>query len=118
MDVFIHRLVNRAIDGVFDYMKEKVLVEKLEKLSKTKGAYSYRLQTVINNIKMNRSDNINLIVLPYHTYHLHNNNCKPNYSKYLLQTFKRVVKKNNYPETQRLFFNRDILNMNQHIHSS
>ena len=47
MDVFIHRLANRAIDGVFDYMKEKVLVEKLEKLSKTKGAYSYRLQTVI-----------------------------------------------------------------------
>ena len=104
MDVFIHRLVNRAIDGVFDYMKEKALVEELEKLSKTKGAYSYRLQTVINNIKMNRSDNINLIVLPYHTYHLYNNNCKPNYNKYLLQTFKRVVKKNNYPENSTLIF--------------
>lgn len=102
--MFIHSLVNRAIDGVFDYMKEKALVEDLEKLSKTKGAYSYRLQTVINNIKMNRSDNINLIVLPYHTYHLYNNNCKPNYNKYLLQIFKHVVMKNKYPENSTLIF--------------
>lgn len=102
--IYIHSVVNRGVDECFDYIKEKKVIERIENLSREKCAYSYRLQTLISNIKISRNDKMSLIVLPFHSYHLFNQSYKPKIDKYLMNLFKDFIKNSKFPENSHLIY--------------
>ena len=102
--IYIHSIINRGVDECFDYIKEKKIIEKIEECSRDKCAYSYRLQTLINNIKISRNEKMNVIVLPFHSYHLFNQNCKPNINKQLMDKFQKFIDESKFPKNSHLIY--------------
>lgn len=102
--MYIHSVINRAVDENFDFIKEKQMIEQIEIYSKEKYAYSYKMQTLISNIKMSRNDKVSLIVFPFHSYHLFNSTVKPNYNINLIKMFKDCLKVCKFPENSQLIF--------------
>ena len=109
--LYIHSLINRCVDEVFDYMKEKSFIQQVDIYSREKSSYSYRLQTLINNIKVKilRKDKKNdfdmhLTLLPFHCYHLFNLKCKPIINIKLEKIFKNFIIENQYPQNSTLIF--------------
>ena len=106
--LYIHSLINRCVDEVFDYMKEKSFIQQVDIYSKEKSSYSYRLQTLINNIKVKRFTNNNfdlhLTLLPFHCYHLFNLKCKPTINANLIKIFNKFIIDNKYPDNSSLIF--------------
>lgn len=102
--IYIHSVVNRGVDECFDYIKEKKVIEQIENFSRDKCAYSYRLQTLISNIKISRNDKMSLIVLPFHSYHLFNQSYKPKIDNYLMSLFKNFIKSSKFPENSHLIY--------------
>lgn len=102
--IYIHSIINRGVDECFDYIKEKKIIEKIEECSRDKCAYSYRLQTLINNIKISRNEKMNVIVLPFHSYHLFNQNCKPNINKQLMEKFQHFIDDSKFPKNSHLIY--------------
>ena len=109
--LYIHSLINRCVDEVFDYMKEKSFIQQVDIYSREKSSYSYRLQTLINNIKVKilRKDKKNdfdmhLTLLPFHCYHLFNLKCKPTINANLIKIFNKFIIDNKYPDNSSLIF--------------
>ena len=72
-------------------MKEKQFIDDITAFSTQISHYSYRLQTLINNIKRKNINNISITIIPSHCYYLYNLSCKPNICQKLLDQFKSVV---------------------------
>ena len=109
--LYIHSLINRCVDEVFDYMKEKSFIQQVDIYSREKSSYSYRLQTLINNIKVkiqrkdkNNDFDMHLTLLPFHCYHLFNLKCKPIINVKLQKIFNNFIIENKYPQNSSLIF--------------
>jgi len=89
--LYIHSIINRSIDDVYDYIKEKQFIDDIIAFSTSISHYSYRLQTLINNIKRKNINNISITILPSHCYYLYNLYCKPSLCPDLLSNFKNIV---------------------------
>jgi len=89
--LYIHSIINRSIEDVYDYIKEKQFIDDIIAFSSQISQYSYRLQTLINNIKRKNINNISLTIIPSHCYYLYNLNCKPNICPKLLSKFKNTI---------------------------
>ena len=89
--LYIHSIVNRSIDDVYDYIKEKQFIDDIIAFSTQISHYSYRLQTLINNIKRKNINNLSITILPSHCYYLYNLNCKPNICPKLLKHFHNII---------------------------
>jgi len=89
--LYIHSIINRSIDDVYDYIKEKQFIDDIIAFSSSISHYSYRLQTLINNIKRKNINNISITILPSHCYYLYNLYCKPSLCPDLLNRFKNIV---------------------------
>ena len=72
-------------------MKEKQFIDDITAFSTQISHYSYRLQTLINNIKRKNINNISITIIPSHCYYLYNLSCKPNICPKLLDKFKNIV---------------------------
>ena len=89
--LYIHSIINRSIDDVYDYIKEKQFIDDIIAFSTSISHYSYRLQTLINNIKRKNLNNISITILPSHCYYMYNLYCKPSLCPDLLSKFKNIV---------------------------
>ena len=89
--MYIHSIINRSIDDVYDYIKEKQFIDDIIAFSTSISHYSYRLQTLINNIKRKNLNNISITILPSHCYYMYNLYCKPSLCPDLLSKFKNIV---------------------------
>ena len=89
--LYIHSVIDRTIDDVYDYIKEKQFIDDIIAFSTSISHYSYRLQTLINNIKRKNINNLSISIIPSHCYYLYNLNCKPNICPKLLNDFKNRV---------------------------
>ena len=89
--LYIHSIINRSIDDVYDYIKEKQFIDDIIAFSTSISQYSYRLQTLINNIKRKNLNNISITILPSHCYYMYNLYCKPSLCPDLLSKFKNIV---------------------------
>ena len=76
---------------MYDYIKEKKFIDDITAFSSQISHYSYRLQTLINNIKRKNIKNISIIVIPSHCYYLYNLSCKPKICPKLLTNFHNIV---------------------------
>ena len=91
--LYIHSIINRSIDDVYDYIKEKQFIDDIIAFSTSISHYSYRLQTLINNIKRKNINKISITIIPSHCYYLYNLYCKPNIYPDLLKEFNDVIVK-------------------------
>ena len=89
--LYIHSIIDRSMDDVYDYIKEKQFIDDIIAFSTSISHYSYRLQTLINNIKRKNINNISITIIPSHCYYLYNLYCKPNIDSSLLNDFKNVI---------------------------
>ena len=89
--LYIHSIINRSIDDVYDYIKEKQFIDDIIAFSSSISHYSYRLQTLINNIKRKNINNISITIIPSHCYYLYNLYSKPNLSPELLKEFNNII---------------------------
>ena len=89
--LYIHSIINRSIDGVYDYIKEKQFIDDIIAFSTSISHYSYRLQTLINNIKRKNINNISITIIPSHCYYLYNLYCKPAIDPELISNFKKII---------------------------
>ena len=78
---------------MYDYIKEKQFIDDIIAFSTQISHYSYRLQTLINNIKRKNIHNLSITIIPSHCYYVYNLYCKPNICPKLLQYFKNVIVK-------------------------
>ena len=58
--LYIHSIIDRSIDDIYDYIKEKQFIDDIIAFSTSISHYSYRLQTLINNIKRKNLNNISI----------------------------------------------------------
>ena len=91
--LYIHSIIDRSMDDVYDYIKEKQFIDDIIAFSTSISHYSYRLQTLINNIKRKNINNISITIIPSHCYYLYNLYCKPNIDSVLLNDFQNVIVK-------------------------
>ena len=91
--LYVHSIIERSIDDVYDYIKEKQFIDDIIAFSTSISNYSYKLQTLINNIKRKNSKNISITIIPSHCYYLYNLNCKPNINQELLNEFNNTITK-------------------------
>ena len=89
--LYIHSIIDRSIDDIYDYIKEKQFIDDIIAFSTSISHYSYRLQTLINNIKRKNINNVSLTIIPSHCYYLYNLYCKPNICPKLLKEFKIII---------------------------
>ena len=89
--LYIHSIIDRSIDDIYDYIKEKQFIDDIIAFSTSISHYSYRLQTLINNIKRKNINNVSLTIIPSHCYYLYNLYCKPNICPKLLKEFKNII---------------------------
>ena len=89
--LYIHSIINRSIEDVYDYIKEKQFIDDIIAFSTQISHYSYRLQTLINNIKRKNINNISITIIPSHCYYLYNLSCKPNICPNLLNSFHNII---------------------------
>ena len=89
--LYIHSIIDRSIDDIYDYIKEKQFIDDIIAFSTSISHYSYRLQTLINNIKRKNTKNISITIIPSHCYYLYNLYCKPNICPRLLKEFKNII---------------------------
>ena len=89
--LYIHSIIDRSIDDIYDYIKEKQFIDDIIAFSTSISHYSYRLQTLINNIKRKNINNVSLTIIPSHCYYLYNLYCKPNICPKLLKEFKKII---------------------------
>ena len=89
--LYIHSIINRSIEDVYDYIKEKKFIDDITAFSSQLAHYSYILQTLINNIKIKNIKNISITVIPSHCYYLYNLSCKPKICQKLLTNFHNIV---------------------------
>ena len=68
-DDYIKKMIERAIDEVFDKLTETETVNKITNSNKESFTYTFKLQTAISNIKILRKSFINLVGVPAHCYH-------------------------------------------------
>ena len=106
--LYIHTIITRIINDNFDYIKEKNFIENFEIYSKKLKSHNYRLQTLINNIKIknykNQKYDFKLILIPSHCYHIFDIKCKPKFNKQLLDYFNNLKNKENLPKNSELIF--------------
>ena len=72
-------------------MKEKQFIDDITAFSTQISHYSYRLQTLINNIKRKNIKNLSITIIPSHCYYLYNLSCKPNICAELLTNFNNII---------------------------
>ena len=89
--LYVHSIIERSIDDVYDYIKEKQFIDDIIAFSSSISHYSYKLQTLINNIKRKNSKYISITIIPSHCYYLYNLNCKPNINQELLTDFNNTI---------------------------
>jgi hypothetical protein len=89
--LYVHSIINRSIEDVYDYIKEKQFIDDITAFSTQISHYSYRLQTLINNIKRKNINNLSITIIPSHCYYLYNLYCKPNICPQLLQNFHNII---------------------------
>ena len=89
--LYIHSIIDRSLEDVYDYIKEKQFIDDIIAFSTSISHYSYRLQTLINNIKRKNVGNISITIIPSHCYYLYNLYCKPNLCPKLLNNFNTII---------------------------
>lgn len=89
--LYIHGIINRSIEDAYDYIKEKQFIDDITAFSTQISHCSYRLQTLINNIKRKNLNNLSITIIPSHCYYLYNLNCKPNICQNLLNKFHNTI---------------------------
>ena len=89
--LYIHSIIDRSIEDVYDYIKEKQFIDDIIAFSSSISHYSYRLQTLINNIKRKNINNISITIIPSHCYYLYNLTCKPIICPELSNLFKNII---------------------------
>ena len=89
--LYVHSIINRSIEDIYDYIKEKQFIDDIIAFSTQISHYSYRLQTLINNIKRKNINNISITIIPSHCYYLYNLSCKPNICPKLLNEFHNII---------------------------
>ena len=89
--LYIHSIIDRILEDVYDYIKEKQFIDDIIAFSTSISHYSYRLQTLINNIKRKNVGNISITIIPSHCYYLYNLYCKPNLCPKLLNNFNTII---------------------------
>ena len=106
--LYIHTIITRIINDNFDFIKEKNFIENFEIYSKKLKSDNYRLQTLINNIKIknykNKKYDFKLILIPSHCYHIFDIKCKPKFNKQLLDFFNNLKVEENLPKNSELIF--------------
>ena len=89
--LYIHSIINRSIEDIYDYIKEKQFIEDIIAYATQISHYSYKLQTLINNIKRKKYKNVSITIIPSHCYYLYNLYCKPNICDNILKEFRNII---------------------------
>jgi hypothetical protein len=102
-EFYTFQIINRSILEKLDKEKETEIINKIIQRGKDKFTHSFKLQTVINNIKIIKNSQINLCGIPSHCYHIFNLGCKPVIkNKNLLEIFENAKIKGKFPTNSRL----------------
>jgi hypothetical protein len=96
-------LLDRALySEAFNITFEKEVIENIIQTLKDKFIYSYKLQTVINNIKVTKTALTNIVGIPSHCYLVLNIGCQPIINNSLQKVFE--TNKTNIPTNSKLIY--------------